>query len=46
VNGGIPLILGHPFLTDVRERINVGTGRIQFYFGRRNLTFKFQAKEE
>jgi hypothetical protein len=42
----IPLILGRPFLRDVNARIDVGDGKIQFCIGRRNMTFKFQAKEE
>jgi hypothetical protein len=42
----IPLILGRPFLRDVNARIDVGAEKIQFCIGRRNLTFKFQAKEE
>jgi hypothetical protein len=42
----IPLILGRPFLRDVNARIDVGAGKIQFRTGRRNMTFKFHAKEE
>jgi hypothetical protein len=42
----IPLILGRPFLRDVNARIDVGDGKIQFCIGQRNMTFKFQAKEE
>jgi hypothetical protein len=41
-----PLILGRPFLRDVNARIDVGAEKIQFRIGRRNMTFKFQAKEE
>jgi hypothetical protein len=40
----MPLILGRPFLRDVNARIDVGAGKIQFCIGRRNMTFKFQAK--
>jgi hypothetical protein len=42
----ILLILGRPFLRDANARIDVGAGKIQFRIGRRNMTFKFQAKEE
>jgi hypothetical protein len=42
----IPLILGQPFLRDVNARIDVRVGKIQFRIGRRNMTFKFQEKEE
>jgi hypothetical protein len=42
----IPLIPGRPFLRDVNARIDVGAEKIQFRIGRRNMTFKFQAKEE
>jgi hypothetical protein len=40
------LILGRPFLRDVNARIDVRAEKIQFRIGRRNMTFKFQAKEE
>jgi hypothetical protein len=42
----IPLNLGPPFLRDVNARIDVGARKIQFRIRRRNMTFKFQAKEE
>jgi hypothetical protein len=42
----IPLILRRPFLIDVNARIDVGAGKIHFRIGRRNMKFKFQAKEE
>jgi hypothetical protein len=42
----IPLILGRPFLRDVNTSVDVGTGKIQFCIGRRNMTLKFQVKEE
>jgi hypothetical protein len=42
----IPLILDRPFLRDVNARIDVGARKIRFRIGRRNMTFKFQAKEE
>jgi hypothetical protein len=42
----IPLILGRPFQRDVNARIDVGAAKIQFRIGRRNMKFKFQAKEE
>jgi hypothetical protein len=42
----IPLIPGWPFLRDVNARIDVGAEKIQFRIGWRNMTFKFQAKEE
>jgi hypothetical protein len=34
------------FLSDIRARINVGSGIIRFRIGKRNLKFKFQDKEE
>jgi hypothetical protein len=42
----IPLILEQPFLRDGNARIDVGARKIQFCIGRRNMTFKFQVKEE
>ena len=45
-DGGMPLILGRPFLSDVKARIDVGAGRIRFRIGRKNIMFRFQAKEE
>jgi hypothetical protein len=42
----MPLILGRPFLRDVNAKIDVRAGKIQFCIGQRNMTFKFQAKEE
>jgi hypothetical protein len=44
--GGMLLILGQPFLNDVRDRINVGPGVISFRIGSKNLMFRFQEKEE
>jgi hypothetical protein len=41
-DGGMPLILGRPFLTDVNVRINVGFGTIRFC----NMMIHIQATEE
>jgi hypothetical protein len=43
---GMPLILGRPFLRDVRARINVGSRVIRFRIGSKNLMLRFQEKEE
>ena len=45
-DGGMPLILGRPFLSDVKARIDVGAEKIRFCIGKRNMLFRFQAKEE
>jgi hypothetical protein len=42
----ILLSLGWTFLRDVNARIDVGAGKIRFRIGQRNMTFKFQVKEE
>lgn len=43
---GMPLILGRPFLSSVKARINVRTGVVQFRLGRRTEKFRFQQREE
>jgi hypothetical protein len=43
--GGMPLILGRPFLSDVRARINVGSGIIRFRIGERNLSSSFRTRK-
>jgi len=45
-DGGMPLILGRPFLSAVKARIDVGAGKIRFRIDRKNVMFRFQAKEE
>ena len=45
-DGGMPLILGRSFLSDVKARIDVGAGKIRFRIERKNIMFKFQTKEE
>ena len=43
---GIELILGRPFLRDVRERIGVGTREIRFNINGKEERFPFQPKVE
>ena len=43
---GVELILGRPFLRDVRARIDVGTGEIRFRIGVDNIFFKFLYRKE
>jgi hypothetical protein len=42
----MPLILGRPFLSDARARINVESGTIRFRIGKKNLMFRFRPTEE
>jgi hypothetical protein len=43
---GIHLILGRPFMRDVKARIDVGSGEIRFRIGVDNIFFKFQYRKE
>ena len=43
---GVELILGRPFLRDIRARIDVGTGEIRFRIGVDNIFFKFLYRKE
>ena len=43
---GMQLILGRPFLRDVRARIDVGTGEIRFHIRVDNIFFKFLYRKE
>ena len=43
---GIELILGRPFLRDVRARIGVGTREIRFHIGKEDMFFRFKHREE
>jgi hypothetical protein len=43
---GVQLILGWPFLRDVKARIDIGTGEIRFLVGVDNMRFKFQNRDE
>jgi hypothetical protein len=43
---GISLILGRPFLRDVRARIDVRTEKIHLCIMGNNMVFRFQTKEE
>ena len=43
---GLDLILGRPFLNDVKARIDVWAGEIQFRIGVDNIFFKFLHREE
>ena len=43
---GLDLILGRPFLKDVKARIDVWAGEIQFRIGFDNIFFKFLHREE
>jgi hypothetical protein len=45
-DGVMPLILRRPFLSDVRGKINVGSGVIRFRIRSKNLMFECQEKEE
>jgi hypothetical protein len=42
----MPLILGRPFLSDAKARINMGNGTICFCNGKKNLMFRFRPTEE
>ena len=42
----MPLILGRPFLSDARARINVENGTIRFRIGKKNMMFRFGPTEE
>ena len=43
---GLDLILGHPFLSSVKARIDVGSGEVQFRIGVDNIFFKFLYRKE
>ena len=43
---GLDLILGSPFLNDVKARIDVWAGEIWFRIGVDNILFKFLHREE
>ena len=43
---GIQLILGRPFLKDVKAQIDVGASKIRFCIGTDNIFFKFQYRTE
>jgi len=43
---GIQLILGRPFLRDVKAQIDVRAGKIHFRIGTNNIFFKFQYRTE
>ena len=43
---GLDLILGRPFLNNVKARIDVWAGEIQFRIGFDNIFFKFLHREE
>ena len=43
---GLDLILGRPFLSSVKARIDVGSGEVQFRIGVDNIFFKFLHRKE
>ena len=43
---GLDLILGRPFLSSVKAKIDVGSGEIQFCIGVDNIFFKFLYNKE
>ena len=43
---GIQLILGRPFLKDVKAQIDVGASKICFCIGTDNIFFKFEYRTE
>jgi len=43
---GIQLILGRPFLKDVKAQIDVGASKIRFCIGTDNIFFKFEYRTE
>ena len=43
---GLDLITGHPFLSSVKARIDVGSGEVQFRIGVDNIFFKFLHMKE
>jgi hypothetical protein len=40
------LILGRPFQSDARAKINVENGTIHFRIGKKNLMFRFRPTED
>ena len=43
---GVDLLLGRPFLSSAKARIDVGKGEIRFRVGRADMFFRFKKKEE
>ena len=43
---GVDLVLGRPFLTSAKARIDLGRGEIRFRVGKEDMFVKFKQREE